>query len=64
MTELLPLLIANTGLEPDVAAKMHHAQIGTTFDASQVQPIVDLVAKYKIIPHGFDAREMFAAAPK
>jgi ABC-type nitrate/sulfonate/bicarbonate transport system substrate-binding protein len=63
-SELLPLLIANTGLEPEVAAKMHHALIGTTFDASQVQPIVDLVAKYKIIPHGFDAHEMFAAAPK
>jgi NitT/TauT family transport system substrate-binding protein len=64
VAELLPLLIANTGLEPDVAAKMRHAQIGTAFDASQVQPIIDIVAKYKVIPHTFDAHEMFLAAPK
>jgi NitT/TauT family transport system substrate-binding protein len=63
-TELLPLLIANTGLEPEVAAKMKHAQIGLTFDPSQVQPIIDIVAKYKVIPRSFDAREMFLNAPK
>jgi NitT/TauT family transport system substrate-binding protein len=64
VTELLPLMIANTGLEPDVAAKMKHARIGLVFDASQVQPIIDIVAKYKVIPHAFDAREMFLDAPK
>jgi NitT/TauT family transport system substrate-binding protein len=57
--DLLPLLIANTGLEPDVAARMHHALIGVAFEPSQVQPVVDVTAKYGIIPHGFDAREMF-----
>jgi NitT/TauT family transport system substrate-binding protein len=63
-TELLPMLIANTGLDPSVAANMKHARIGINFDASQVQQIVDLVAKYKIIPNAFDAREMFEGAPK
>jgi NitT/TauT family transport system substrate-binding protein len=63
-TELLPLLIANTGLDPTVAANMKHARIGINFDATQVQQVVDLVAKYKIIPAAFDAREMFEGTPK
>jgi NitT/TauT family transport system substrate-binding protein len=64
LTELLPLMIANTGLDPDVAAKMKHATIGLTFDPSQVQPIIDVIAKYKIIPKSFDAREMFLNGAK
>jgi NitT/TauT family transport system substrate-binding protein len=62
--QLLPLLIANTGLEPDVAAKMEHAMIGVDFNPSQVQPIVDVCAKYKMIPARFDAREMFLPTRK
>lgn len=57
--ELLPLLIANTKLDPDVAARMHRATSALSFEPSQVQPVIDLEAKYKTIPHGFDAREMF-----
>jgi NitT/TauT family transport system substrate-binding protein len=64
VAELLPLLIANTGLEPDVAAKMSHARMGVDFNPSQVQPIVDVIAKYKGIPQRFDAREMFLNSPK
>jgi NitT/TauT family transport system substrate-binding protein len=59
VNDLLSLLIANTALDPDVAARMHHALIGVSFDPSQVQPVVDVAAKYGVIPHGFDAREMF-----
>jgi len=63
VAEMLPLVIANTGLEPDVAAKMHHATLGIDFNPSQVQPIVDVCAKYKTIPRAFDAHEMFLSAP-
>ena len=59
VSDVLPLLIANTGLDPDVAARMHHALLGTVFDPAQVQPVVDVTAEYGVIPHGFDAREMF-----
>jgi len=38
---------------------MHHALIGVSFEPAQVQPVVDVTAKYGVIPHGFDAREMF-----
>jgi ABC-type nitrate/sulfonate/bicarbonate transport system substrate-binding protein len=57
--ELIPLLVSNTGMEPDVAAKMRRAMNGVNFDPSQVQPVIDIAAKYKVLPHGFDAREMF-----
>ncbi len=61
--EMIPLLVANTGMDADVAAKMHHAVNGTTFEPSQVQPVIDIAAKYKQIPQRFDAREMFLAVP-
>jgi len=63
-TETLPLLVANTGLEPDVAAKMRRAVIALAFDPSQLQPLIDVAAKYKAIPQGFDARELFWTAPR
>jgi len=61
-SEMVPLLVANTGMDPDVAARMHLAVIGVTFDPSQIQPVVDAAAKYKIIPQRFDARDMFWTA--
>ena len=57
-TENVQLLTAWTGLEPEVAAKMHHAFVGTSFDASLIQPVIDLAVKYKTIPARFDARDM------
>lgn len=58
--ETLPLFIAYSGMDAETATKMRHAVIATTFDASDIQPVVDMAAKYKVIPHGFDAREMIA----
>jgi NitT/TauT family transport system substrate-binding protein len=67
--ELISLLVANTGMEPEVAARMKRALNGINFDPSQVQPVIDIAAKYKVLPRAFDAREMFltpqpAAKPK
>jgi hypothetical protein len=64
MAELTPLLIANTGLEPAAAARMAHARLGEGLDPSEVQPIIDICAKYKTIPQRFDAREMLLPARK
>jgi NitT/TauT family transport system substrate-binding protein len=57
--QMLPLLVANTGMEPDVAARMRRALAGVAFEPSQIQPVIDAAAKYKIIPQRFDARELF-----
>ena len=54
------LMVTLTKMDPKVAAEMRHAYAATTFDPSQIQPIIDLAAKYKIIPKGFDARELMS----
>jgi len=60
LAETLPLFIAYSGMDAETATKMRHALIATTFDASDIQPVVDMAAKYKVIPHGLDAHEMIA----
>jgi NitT/TauT family transport system substrate-binding protein len=62
--ETLPLLVANTGLEPDVAAKMHRTTMALNLDPAQVQPLIDVAAKYKSIPQRFDARDFFWSPPR
>jgi ABC-type nitrate/sulfonate/bicarbonate transport system substrate-binding protein len=61
--ETLSLLVANTGLEPDVASKMRRTVMALTLDPANVQPLIDVAAKYKAIPQTFDARELFWSTP-
>jgi NitT/TauT family transport system substrate-binding protein len=35
----------------------------TSINPAQYQPVIDAAAKFKLIPHGFPAREMLASAP-
>lgn len=58
--QTVPLMAAFAGLDAETAAQMHHTFTATSFDPQQVQPVIDLAAKYKVIPHGFNAREMIA----
>jgi hypothetical protein len=37
--------------------QMHHTYSATSFDPREIQPVIDLAAKYKIIPRGFSASE-------
>jgi NitT/TauT family transport system substrate-binding protein len=62
--QTVPLWAAFAGLEPDVAAKIHHTYTATAFDPQQIQPVIDLAAKYNIIPHVFDARDFIAGTTK
>jgi NitT/TauT family transport system substrate-binding protein len=57
--ETIPLLVASNGMDPELAAKMHHAVVALAFDPAQIQPIIDAAAKYKVIPQKFNARELF-----
>jgi NitT/TauT family transport system substrate-binding protein len=59
--ETVPLYAAFAGMEPDVAAAMHRTFTALQFDPQQIQPVIDLAAKYKIIPAAFDARDMIAS---
>jgi NitT/TauT family transport system substrate-binding protein len=58
VAETVALYAALAGMEPSVAAQMHATYSATEFDARQIQPIIDLSAKYKMIPHAFDASEL------
>jgi NitT/TauT family transport system substrate-binding protein len=56
--ETIPLLLPLTGMDLKVATDMRHGYTATKFDPSAIQPVIDLMAKYKSIPHGFEAREL------
>jgi NitT/TauT family transport system substrate-binding protein len=56
--ETVPLFVALSGMDPRLASQMHHTYTPPSFDASEIQPVIDLAAKYKTIPKAFDAREL------
>ncbi len=58
--ETVPLFAAFAGMDDETAAAMHRTYTPPTFDASQIQPVIDLAAKYKVIPRRFDAHEIIA----
>jgi NitT/TauT family transport system substrate-binding protein len=58
--ETVPLFVALSGMDPRLASQMHHTYTPPSFDASEIQPVIDLAAKYKTIPKAFDARELIA----
>ena len=59
VAETVPLLLPSTKMDPKVAPEMRHGYTATTFDPGAIQPVIDLMVKYKNIPKGFDARKLF-----
>ena len=60
-TDAVPLLAKFSSTDPARIARMHHSTYATSLDPKLIQPVVDLCARYKTIPAGFDARTMLAA---
>lgn len=58
--ETLPLMVSFSGMDAHAAAIMHKTYTAPSFDPAQIQPVIDVAAKYKIIPKGFPARDMLA----
>jgi NitT/TauT family transport system substrate-binding protein len=58
VAETVPLLLPLTKMDPAVAMEMRHGYSATTFDPAAIQPVIDLMAKYKEIPKAFNAREL------
>lgn len=56
--ETLPDVVAYTGIDPALAAKMKRATFTTVLSAADVQPVIDVAAKYKAIDKGFPAAEL------
>jgi len=58
--ETLPLFIQLSGMDPKLVDQIHHSFTPVSFNAAQIQPVIELAAKYKAIPASFDARELLA----
>ena len=59
LAETLPLLLPLTKMDPKEAQEIRHGFSATSFDPGALQPVIDLMVKYKEIPTNFDARELF-----
>ena len=57
-SETMPLIAQFVGIDPAVLLKMHHPGRATYLVASEVQPLIDLAAKYKIIAKPFPAQQI------
>jgi NitT/TauT family transport system substrate-binding protein len=60
MAETAALLVPYTGVDAKVTAEEHHSYVATAFDPAPIQRVIDLAAKYKVIPQRFDARALLA----
>lgn len=57
-TELIPMTAAYTGMDPAVLTNMHHEGRGGSIRAADLQQLIDISAKYKVIPKPFPASEL------
>jgi NitT/TauT family transport system substrate-binding protein len=57
-SETVDLLAAYTGLDPQVAAHVARIVCGTTLQAKDIQPVIDISAKFNLIPKAFSAQEI------
>lgn len=60
--ETARLFATFSGMDPELTAQMHLTYTATSFDPLQIQPVIDLAVKYKIIPHKFDAQEILISS--
>jgi len=56
--DTLDLLISFTGITPQAAANMARMVDGTTVRADEIQPVIDIAAKFNLIPKPFPAQEI------
>jgi ABC-type nitrate/sulfonate/bicarbonate transport system substrate-binding protein len=47
-----------TSIDPEVIRHMARTEAAPTVDAASIQPVVDLIARFKDIPARFDAHEL------
>lgn len=55
-----PILAKYSGIELSTVAHMTRARFETALDPRDIQPVIDAAARYRVIPKGFDARDIIA----
>jgi NitT/TauT family transport system substrate-binding protein len=58
------LLAAYTKLDPAVIAATNHVRWVEKLDPGLIQPVIDVIVQYKMLPHTYSAAELFAGAIK
>jgi NitT/TauT family transport system substrate-binding protein len=53
-----PMLAKYTGADPETIARMPRSHYNANLSPSEIQPVIDASAKYKVIPSSFPAREI------
>jgi NitT/TauT family transport system substrate-binding protein len=61
--ETVPMLATWSGVTPEQAAHLTRMTVGTRISADDVQPVIDLLAKYNVLAKPFDAHEMIIDFP-
>lgn len=59
-SETVDLLATWAGLTHERAARVPRIVTGSKLELREIQPLIDLAAKYQLIPARFDARELVA----
>jgi len=60
-TEVGPLMAQFVGLDPNAMPQVHHPDRGVAMAPSDIQPIIDAAAKYKLIPKAFAAQDIICS---
>jgi NitT/TauT family transport system substrate-binding protein len=58
LSETVDMIAKFTGVTAEDVAGMTRVTCGLKLDAAQIQPVVDVAVKYKIIPQRFEARDL------
>jgi NitT/TauT family transport system substrate-binding protein len=58
--EMMPLMAQFSGVETSVLAQASRAPFTDRVDPADFQAIIDLEVKYKVIDHGFDAKDFIS----
>ncbi|HXP93770.1 MAG TPA: ABC transporter substrate-binding protein [Candidatus Binatia bacterium] len=58
-SETVDVLARFTGISPAVISSMTRTLAGSVLDPKLVQPLIDIAARYKVIPAPFEAKTMF-----
>ncbi len=58
-SDAVSVLSKFSGIDPDVIAKTHRISY-SPLEPKYIQPVIDICAKYKVIPAAFDAKDLIA----
>lgn len=59
--QMIPILAQLSGADPATLARLHHPGRGVAIGPSDLQPVIDINAKYNIIPRTFPAQDLICS---